>query len=116
MLMEVRMKIETYEHGKYQILKVKDNEDHGIKDLSELKDLVIGYLNRGKKFIAVSFTDATYIYSGAIQVLITAHKMIDAQEGELCIVEPDPALFDILEDLNIGRVINIYVSEDYLPN
>ena len=109
------MKIETYEHGKYQVLKVKDNEDHGIKDLSELKDLVNGYLDRGKKFIAVSFTDTTYIYSGAIQVLISAHKLISKQEGELCIVEPDPALFDILEDLNIGRVINIYVSEEYLP-
>jgi len=109
------MIIETYERGRYQVLKVKECENHGIKDLSELQDLISGYLARGKKYIAISFTDATYIYSGAIKVLISAHRMISEQDGDLCIVEPDPALFDILEDLNIGRVIHIYVSEEYLP-
>lgn len=108
------MLIETYESGKFQILRVKEKKN-AIKNLEELKDLIIGYLEREKNYIAVSFSDATYIYSGAIKILISCHKMINEKGGELCIIEPDPSLFDILENLNIDRVINIYVSEKFLP-
>lgn len=108
------MVIETSENGKYQILRIKEKKNV-ITNLEELKDLITGYLERGKNYIAVSFTDATYIYSGAIKVLIACHKLISENGGQLCIIEPDPSLFDILENLNIDRVINIYVSEKYLP-
>lgn len=108
------MLIETYDVGKFQILRIKEKKN-AIRNLEELKDLIIGYLERGKNYIAISFSDATYIYSGAIKVLITCHKMIREKGGELCIIEPDPSLFDILENLNIDRVINIFVSEKYLP-
>ena len=108
------MLIETYEYGKFQILRIKEKKN-AIKNLEELKDLIIGYLERGKYYIAVSFSDATYIYSGAIKILISCHKMISEKAGELCIIEPDPSLFDVLENLNIDRVINVYVSEKYLP-
>ena len=108
------MLIETYEHGKFQILRIKEKKN-AISNLEELRDLIIGYLDRGKFYIAVSFSEATYIYSGAIKVLIACHKMISEKGGELCVIEPDPSLFDILENLNIDRVINIYVSEEYLP-
>ena len=108
------MQIESHECGKYQVLKVQDKE-HGIKDLSGLEDEIRYFLDNGKKFIAISFSAATYIYSGAIQVLVNSHKLISQNGGELSVVEPNPSLFGILEDLNIGRVINIYVSEKYLP-
>ena len=108
------MLIETYEQGKFQVLRISEQKN-AIKNLEEMKDLIIGYLDRGKYYIEVSFSDETYIYSGAIKVLITCLKMISERGGELCIIEPDPSLFDILENLNIDRVINIYVSEEYLP-
>ena len=108
------MLIETYEYEKFQILRIKET-NNAIKNLEALKDLIIGYLERGKYYIAVSFSDATYIYSGAIKILISCHKMISEKAGELCIIEPDPSLFDVLENLNIDRVINVYVSEKYLP-
>jgi anti-anti-sigma factor len=108
------MKIETYEKGVYQIVKVQD-EDHTINNLSELRDLIIGYLKRGKIHIAVSFCNASYIYSGAVSMLINCYQMVEKQNGSLCIIEPDPGLFDILETLNINNVINVYVSEAYLP-
>lgn len=108
------MRIETYSRGKFQVLRIQEDTDN-IQDLSELQDLIKGYLNRGRNYIAVSFCDASYIYSGAIRALISCHKMIEEKKGSLCILEPDPGLFDVLETLNIGRVINIYVSEEFLP-
>ncbi|MBD3391924.1 MAG: STAS domain-containing protein [Chitinivibrionales bacterium] len=108
------MKIETYPKKNFQILRISEGDDK-ISDLSELQDLITGYLDRGKYNIAVSFSDASYIYSGAIRVLIHCHKLITENGGELCIIEPNPSLFDVLEMLNIDRVIRIFVSEDYLP-
>ncbi len=108
------MKIETYAKGRFQVLRVSEGDDK-ISDLSELQDLIVGYLSRSRCNIAVSFTNASYIYSGAIRVLVNCHRMISERGGELCIIEPNPSLFDVLELLNIDRVINVYVSENYLP-
>jgi len=108
------MKIETYQKGIYQIIKVQDT-GHAINNLTELHDLINGYLKRGTIHIAVSFGDASYIYSGAISVLINCYRQVESHNGSLSIIEPDPGLFDILETLNIHNVIKIYVSEEYLP-
>lgn len=106
--------IETYARGAYQILKIDGG--NSIDDLSELKDLISVYLERGKRKIAVSFTSASYIFSGALKMLISCYNKISDFGGDFCIIEPNPNLFDTLELLNIDRVIGIYVSEDYLPD
>jgi anti-anti-sigma regulatory factor len=108
------MKIETYEKGIYQIIKVQD-DNHSINNLTELRDLVTGYLKRGKIHIAVSFCNASCIYSDAISILISCYRLAENHGGSLCIIEPDPGLFDILETLNVNNVIKIYVSEEFLP-
>ena len=108
------MHIETYTCGKFQIVKI-DEKNNSIMDLSELRDLVHGYVDRGTHFIAISFTGAKSIYSKAIEVLISCYKRVREKSGELCIIEPDPALFEFLETLNLNHKINMYVSEEYLP-
>ena len=108
------MKIETYEHGVYQIVRVQD-DDHAISNLAELRDLINGYLKRGKINIAVSFCNASYIYSGAVSILINCFRMVEEHGGSLCIIEPNPTLFEILETLNIHNVIKVYVSVSGLP-
>ncbi len=108
------MQIEIYESGKFQILKINE-DNNSITDLSVLRDLVIGYVSRGKYNIAISFSGAKSIYSKAIEVLISCYKSVHEKGGELCIIEPDPALFEFLETLNLNHKINMYVSEKYLP-
>lgn len=112
---ESLMQIETYSKGHYQILRIK-NRSAQIDRLDELQDLITGYLSRGKSNIAVSFSDASYIYSGAVRALIQCHSMIVQNGGDLCIIEPNPGIFDILEMLNIDRVIRVYVGEEFLPS
>ncbi len=107
--------IESYSERGYQILRI-EHDDDAVSDLSELRDLIVGYLSRGKIHIAVSFLSASYIYSGALKILINCLKMITAQGGTLSIIEPNPKLLNILNALTINRVIKIYVSEDYLPD
>lgn len=107
------MKIETYTRGIYQILKI-DGQPL-LSDISELRDLICGYLQRGIVNIAVSFCDASYIYSGAITILIDCYKKVKAKNGTLCILEPDQGLFEILDMLNITKVITVCNSEESLP-
>jgi anti-anti-sigma regulatory factor len=86
-----------------------------ISDLSELKFLVEGYLKRGRRFVAVGFTTASYIYSGAIAVLIDCHKKIIQEGGDLCIIEPNQEMLGVFNVLNIDKILHLYQSEDDLP-
>jgi anti-anti-sigma factor len=108
------MKIDMYTHGDYQVLKIEDGLQV-ISDLSELKFLIEGYLKRGKIHIAVGFTTTSYIYSGAIAVLVDCYKKIVKEGGDLCIVEPNPEILGVFNVLNITRILHIYQSEDELP-
>lgn len=108
------MKIQTYPKGIYQILKIEDDVQV-ISDLSELQFLIEGYLRQGKRNIAVCFTSATYIYSGAIAVLIGCFKKIKDGKGELCILESKKEMLTIFEHLGLSKIINVYKSEDDLP-
>jgi anti-anti-sigma factor len=108
------MKIDIYTHGGYQVLKIEEDL-RVISDLSELKFLIEGYLRRGKRHIAVGFTTASYIYSGAIAVLIDCYKKIAREGGDLCIIEPNEEILGIFTILNVAKILHVYHSEDELP-
>jgi anti-anti-sigma factor len=108
------MKIDIHTHNGYQVLKLEEDLQV-ISDLSELKFLVEGYLKRGRLFIAVGFTTASYIYSGALAVLIDCYKKIAKEGGDLCIIEPNQEMLGVFNVLNIDKILHIYPSEAELP-
>jgi anti-sigma B factor antagonist len=107
------MNISISVNSGYQIITVED-ELNIISELSELRFLIEGYISDGKNSIAVRFTNASYIYSGAIAVLIDCYKKIKNVGGDLCIIEGNPQIIDIFRMLNIDRVIHIYKSVEEL--
>ncbi len=107
------MKFKFYSKGIFKVIVIEDSIDI-IADLTELKDTIIQYLEKGHKNIAVQFLNATYMYSGAISVLISCYRMIKDQNGHLCILEPQKRLQYLLERMNIGSLITICKSEDEL--
>ena len=108
------MKIEISSKGYYQILRIQD-EFSVISDLSELTYLIKGYIKQGKKHIALGFSNASYIYSGAVAVLMDCYKELTEDEGELCIIEPNKELKEIFSTLGIDKICKIYETEDDLP-
>jgi anti-anti-sigma factor len=108
------MKIDIHANNGYQVLRIEEDLEV-ISDLSEFKFLIEGYLKRGMRFIAVSFTTASYIYSGAIAVLIDCHKKIAKEGGDLCVIESNQEMQGVFSVLNIDRILHIYPSEDQLP-
>ena len=108
------MKIDIHTHGDYQVLRCEE-ELSVISDLSELLFIIQGYLQQGKRYIAIGFSTTTYIYSGALAVLINCLKKVKAEGGDLCIIEPNPEIISILAMINISKVIPVYKSIDDLP-
>jgi len=108
------MKIDISQHGVYQVIRIEDNLDV-ISDLSELRFLIQGYLSQGKPYIAIAFTNASYIYSGALAVLIDCFKKIMDKKGELCLVESHSEILNIFRFLHIDQFIPVYGSLDDLP-
>lgn len=109
------MKIDISQAGVYHVFRIEE-ELNVISDLSELRFLIQGYLHQGKRHIAVSFVNASYIYSGAIAILIDCFKKIKLDNGELCIVEPHAEIISIFHFLNLDQFIPIYTSMDDLPS
>ena len=108
------MKIQVYSRGVWRILKIEEDLKV-VAELSELRFLVEGYVNVGKRHIAVSFTNASYIYSGALAVLIECYRKIKEGRGELCILEPNDDIRGVVHRLGVDRLIKMYESEEQLP-
>ena len=109
------MKLRISSKGRYKIVTVYDPLKV-ISDLSELKKIIENFLKDGEKFIAVNFADASYLYSGAISVLILCYRMIRDRGGHLCILEPHKRILELLMQINIDSLIDIYNKEDELLN
>jgi anti-anti-sigma factor len=107
------MKIVSYTKGDHLVLKI---HPHGqdLPDLSELEQLILDYLTKGIRDIAVNFVNKSYIYSGELRVLLHCYKLVQEHGGSLCIIEPNKAVYDVLVVLNIDKLIKVYASEDDL--
>ena len=112
-VIEVKMQIEAYSCGIYRVLKISDNLI--ISQLQELRLLIQGYIRQGEVHVAIHFSDASHLYSGAIAVLVSCYKMVKDVNGDLCLLEPKPELVDLLCQMGIDSLIPIYASEDDLP-
>lgn len=107
------MRIEITPLGSYQLINIEEDLNV-IADLEELFFLVKGYIEQGKLKIAVKFPGISYIYSGAIAILLKCVKLMKEGKGELCIIEKNPDIRGIFASLNLHRLIHIYESEEAL--
>lgn len=108
------MNIKIYPCGIYQILEI--GGQIVISQLEELRHLITGNIANGQTYIAIRFTDAAYLYSGAIAVLISCFKQVKDMQGDLCLLEPKKEMVDLLRQMGIDRLIPIYAAMEYLPD
>jgi anti-anti-sigma factor len=107
------MKLNIYTVGSFQMIRIEEDLNI-ISDLHELSFLIEGYIEQGKNRIAVSFPNVSYIYSGAIAVLLQCLKKIQSKKGDLCIIEQNPEIKNIFNVLQLNKLITIYESEEML--
>ncbi len=107
------MNIETKSVGNYKVITIYEPLKV-IADLAEFKTEIEKHLALEETNIAVNFADASYLYSGAISILITCYRLIHEKGGHLCIVEPQQRVLELLVQMNIDSLIDIYKSEEEL--
>lgn len=107
------MNINVFPSGIYRVVEISGQII--ISQLEELRHIINGHISNGETYIAIRFTDAAYLYSGAIAVLISCFKNVKDCNGDLCLLEPKGEIMDLLKQMGIDRIIPIYKSIDYLP-
>lgn len=100
-------------HNSYTIITISDSINI-ISELTELKDIINEQLKKGNLNIAVKFLNADYLYSGAISVIVSSYKTIHEQNGELCIIESDGNIMNLLDQMCITNIIPVHSSIDSL--
>ena len=108
------MKIELYSSGVYKVLKISDYEI--ISHLEELRYLVDGYVAEKEIHIAISFSNTSYLYSGAVAALVSCLKKLKDADGDMCILEPNGEIYELLSQMGISQIMPIYSSENELPD
>ncbi len=107
------MKFSVSEVGLYKLVTISETQN-SISELTELKSIVESSLRHGDRHMAVKFTDASYMYSGAISVLVTCYRLLREQGGNICIVEPHDRVRELLCQMNIDTFIDICSKEEEL--
>jgi anti-anti-sigma factor len=99
--------------GKYLVLEISD-EFMVLADLQELDIFIDGLISQNNLFIALRFEQISYIYSGALNILVKNIKKIRLKKGDICLLEPNRDVNDVIKIANLDSVIAIYNSEEEL--
>lgn len=107
------MEYSILKKDKYVVITVSDSINI-ISELTELKQIIDSQLREDNSYIAVQFMNADYLYSGAISVLVSAYKVITEKDGELCIIEPNGKIMNLLDQMCITNIIPVHNSVEEL--
>jgi len=78
----------------------------------ELKQQLLDVIERGAKTVIVDLTDATFIDSTTLGVLIGAVRRLRANEGRLCVVCSDAGIARTFELSGLDRVFEIFPTRE----
>jgi anti-sigma B factor antagonist len=78
----------------------------------EFKQQLLEVVAEGARQVVVDFTDATFIDSTTLGVLVSGLKRLRANDGELSLVCSDRNIAKIFEITGLDRVFSIYESRD----
>lgn len=99
--------------GQFLVVAISD-EFTVIADLQDLDIFLDGLVGRGHLFIALRFEKISYIYSGALSILVKNAKRLREKKGEICLLEPNREVNDVIRIANLHNIINIFNTEEEL--
>jgi anti-sigma B factor antagonist len=76
----------------------------------ELKEHILTAIDGGKRRIVVDLTDATFIDSTTLGVLVGARKRLREHDGTLAVVCPDDDKLGLFEMTGLDRVFSIHTD------
>jgi anti-sigma B factor antagonist len=76
----------------------------------ELELALAGPLAEGTTHLVVDLSEATFVDSTALHVLLRAARQLDREAGELIVVVPDPNVRKVFEITGVGRFFSLVSS------
>jgi anti-anti-sigma factor len=76
----------------------------------ELEQALAGPLAEGTSQLVVDLSEATFVDSTALHVLLRAARQLDPDTGELIVVVPDPNVRKVFEITGVGRFFSLVSS------
>jgi anti-sigma B factor antagonist len=76
----------------------------------ELERALAGPLAEGATQLVVDLSEATFVDSTALHVLLRAARQLDREAGELIVVVPDPNVRKVFEITGVGRFFSVVSS------
>jgi anti-sigma B factor antagonist len=77
-----------------------------------LRDALAAELAGAPRLLLVDMSALTFIDSGAMQMIIAAHRIADRQSGGLALLCPTDPVARVLGLMGVDRLISVYVSVD----
>ncbi len=108
------MQTEIYPKGKYQVIKIKDVLNL-TSDIDSLEDIVTDLINENRIYIAIHFSDGSYLCSRSGATLIRCWELIKEHKGSLALLNVNQDIHDFLSIIDLDSLIKTFDSEDQLP-
>lgn len=78
----------------------------------ELKEFVLGLLEKGEIKIVVQLEKVRFIDSSGLGALLSGHKNAEAKSGQLSLIGLQPQVLSMFELTRLNRVFDIYPDLD----
>jgi anti-anti-sigma factor len=78
-----------------------------VTTLEQLQEALNGQITPGTRTLLVDLSGLRFADSATIGALIAAARKLKAQEGDLVLLSPQPALDRVLELLGVGQVLTV---------
>jgi anti-sigma B factor antagonist len=93
-----------------QLLRARGELD--LYAAPELKRRLASAIDAGKTRIVVDLTDAAFMDSTALGVLLGALKRLRVRDGALAVASEQPTILRILEVTGMNQVLDLYPTAD----
>jgi len=105
-------KIKKGTKNNFEIIKLVG--DASRESVYKFSKALEGVREKGKMNIAIDFSETTFIDSSTLGVLIFNRKMVLEQGGDLCLMNLQGYLNEILQNANLDRIFRIVDNEEDL--
>jgi anti-anti-sigma factor len=110
---EDRIKFNCRTNGLFDIIAPEIGGGE-IFDSNQLRETIFSLIEQGRRNFAINLSSLDYVYSDAINALLTINKRVLDVSGRLTILSPTPQVIQILERTGITNILKIYSTEDEL--
>ena len=99
------------EKGSFFIIGIVGKIDR-LKDSIVLKSYINTVIGKGHSNIALNLSQVTYLDSGALNVLMYGHTILNKKGGQLVIIEPNEYVNDVLSVVGLNKLVKIFKTEE----